>query len=76
MTLRDVMTAIALHQLHDWETIVDGQTRLCPGIADGIKRLMGNRYAVSVFTTSRQWIVLQFTAAPSPTNDPLDAELR
>ncbi len=76
MTLRDVMTAIALHQLHDWETIVDGQTRLCPGIVDGIKRLMGNHYAVSVFTTSREWMFLHFIADPSPTADPLDAELR
>jgi len=76
MTLRELMTAIANQEDHLWTVRSNGFPEGWPGVPFSLERVHHGLYRVGVAFAEDQTITLLFTAAPSPTADPLDAELR
>ena len=72
MRLRELMTAIAKAGELDW--IIDGVPMR--GTPWGFDRLRDGTYHVTVQETEGWTKAIRLHADPSPTNDPLDAELR
>ena len=71
MTLRELMTAIHLQQTYYWTVNGEGVF----GVPFYVQRLLSGKYSVIVTLADDVTQALTFTIAPSPTSDPLDAEL-
>ena len=73
MTLRELMTAIALRQSGSY-----GFEQPAPGIVPtGLSYTRRDTWWVEFRTVPCGWLLTrELTADPSPTSDPLDAELR
>jgi hypothetical protein len=78
MTLRELMTAIALHEQHHWTVTVNGFAEGWRGVPYSLTKYpSGPHYQIGVaFPSDGTVRTLDLTADPSPTADPLDAELR
>jgi hypothetical protein len=75
MRLRELMTAIANQEDHLWTVKNNGFPEGWPGVPFSLERVHHGLYRVGV-AFADQTITLVLTTDPSPTNDPLDAELR
>jgi hypothetical protein len=80
MTLRELMTAIDRRESLEWTVPTRGRTAIRTGIPYSVMKLPSGWYAVDVDFLNVAFVDcnrrLTLSPSPSPTSDPLDAELR